>query len=149
MTRDYKRNGTTTLFAALNVLDGGARAGRARRRGRAGLAAGFMPRLWMQVRIQSGTSPASMHAACGARPMAGMTMPWGWGACGVGATSAMSSGERSQAASVRPNRQTSRARIRAASPVPGTRTAAASARRAARRQAAAVAWVGGKIDTLG
>jgi hypothetical protein len=22
MTRDYKRNGTTTLFAALNVLDG-------------------------------------------------------------------------------------------------------------------------------
>jgi len=22
MTRDYKRNGTTTLFAALNILDG-------------------------------------------------------------------------------------------------------------------------------
>ena len=106
------------------------------RRGGVGRGDGRMPRLRMPGRIQSGKRPVSMNSACGARPMVGMVVAWGAGARLAGVL-----GERNQAASVRPKRRRSRARIRAAMPAARTRDSPASPRRAAWRQAIAAGWV--------
>ena len=95
----------------------------------AGRAAGRMPRLRMPGRIQSGNRPDSIQKAWGARPMVGRVMAWfAW--------SSACSGRKSQAASVRPNRRTSKARIRAVSPAPRRNSAATA--RAVRRLASVV-----------